>query len=225
MSPEQLREVFHVEHKDLVPNYEVVELAHQLNNHHSINKRSINSNNLLSKNNEVSSVSENSDSKSKVLSKNNHHVKKDLSKNRFENKSLTVEDTPSKFSDYDLKSIKQHNVSFTAFGEHLNLTLEPAQGLFRDGPNLLKMWHVRPDANASQGLFYERIKEVSIDKQCANVSCKSFETQVINFTFRAFLWSLSRFKIQKFEALQAGSDRLFVFLFSVNASYPSIIRQ
>lgn len=158
MSPEQLREVFHVEHKDLVPNYEIVELAHQLS-HHSIHKRSINSDNLLSKSNQVSSVS---DSKSKVLSKNNHHVKKDLSKIRLVSEDLTVAETPSKYHDYDLKSIKQHNVSFTAFGEHLNLTLKPTQGLFPHGPNLLKMWHVRPDANASQGLFYERVEEVSI---------------------------------------------------------------
>lgn len=149
MSPSQLREVFHVEHKDLVPNYEVVELTHQLTNHHSINKRSINSDNLLSKN-KVSSVSDNSsDSKSKVLSKNNHHVKKDLSK------------IAKKFNDYDLKKVDQHKVSFNAFGENVNLTLKPTQGLFRDGPKLLKMWHVRPDANASQGLFYERVEEVS----------------------------------------------------------------
>lgn len=162
MSPSQLREVFHVEHKDLVPNYEIIELTHQLTNHHSINKRSINSDNLLSKN-RVFSVSEFSDSKSKVLSKNNHHVKKDLSKIRFESKSLPLDEkSPAKkFDDYDLKSVKQHNVSFSAFGEHLNLTLKPTQGLFRDGPNMMKMWHVRPDANASQGLFYERVEEVS----------------------------------------------------------------
>lgn len=165
MSPSQLREVFHVEHRDLVPNYEVVELTHHMTNHHSIHKRSINSDNLLNKSNKVSSVSENSDSKSKVLSKNNHHVKKDLSKIRFA--SLTVEEErPGKFGNYDLKATKQHNVSFTAFGEHLNLTLKPTEGLFRDGPNLLKMWHVRPDANASQGLFYERIEEeVSVIKR------------------------------------------------------------
>ena len=164
MSPSQLREVFHVEHKDLVPNYEVIELTHQLTDHHSINKRSINSDNLLSKN-RVSSLSENSDNKSKVLSKNNHHVKKDLSKIRFESKTFDEKTLPNKFDNYDLKSVKQHNVSFSAFGEHLNLTLKPTQGLFRDGPNMLKMWHVRPDANASQGLFYERIEEVSLIKQ------------------------------------------------------------
>lgn len=150
MSPTQLQEVFHVEHRDLVPNYEIVELTHKLTNHHNIHKRSINSDNSVNKN-KISSVSENSD-RSKVQSKNNHHVKKDLSKVRF---------NASKLCNYDLKRIQQHQVSFIAFGEHVNLTLEPTQGLFRDGPNLLKMWHVRPDANASQGLFYERVEEVS----------------------------------------------------------------
>lgn len=147
-----------------MPNYEIVELAHHLTNHHNINKRSIISDNLLSKN-KVSSVSDSNSSdsfgKSKVLSKNNHHVKKDLSKLRFESKTADDEVKTKKFDDYDLKNIKQHNVSFSAFGEHLNLTLKPTEGLFREGPNMLKMWHVRPDANASQGLFYERIEEVS----------------------------------------------------------------
>lgn len=183
MSPSQLREVFHVEHRDLVPNYEIVELTHHLTNHHSINKRSINSDNLLSKN-KVSSVSDDSDSKSKVLSKNNHHVKKDLSKIRLASKTLTLVEKSTKFDDYDLKSVQQHNVSFSAFGEHLNLTLKPTQGLFKEGPNLLKMWHVRPDANASQGLFYERVEEVSLIKQIPLVlifkTAMSFEENLSN---------------------------------------------
>jgi hypothetical protein len=157
MTPSQLREVFHVEHKDLVPNYEVVRLNHHLT-HHSINKRSINSDNLLH-NNKVSSVSVN-DNKSKIVSKNNHHVKKDLSKIPFDKNSVSVVET-KKYHDYDLKSVNEHKVSFSAFGENLNLTLKPTLGLFRDGPNSLKMFHARSDANASQGVTYERIEEVS----------------------------------------------------------------
>lgn len=166
MSPSQLREVFHVEHKDLVPNYELVKLKHHLT-HHSINKRSINSDNLLSnKNNINNKISKNSDSissnKSKIVSKNNHHVKKDLSKIPFDVNSISNAENNKKYNDYDLKKVKAHNVSFSAFGEHLNLTLKPAEGLFRDGPNSLKMWHVRSDANASQGVTYEKIEDVSI---------------------------------------------------------------
>lgn len=171
MTPSQLQEVFHVEHKELVPNYEIVSLNHYLShNHHSINKRSINSDNLLLKNNnnninvnnnKVSSVVSESSGKSKIVSKNNHHVKKDLSKIPFDSNSISNEEKKS-FHDYDLKQINEHNVSFSAFGENLNLTLKPTQGLFREGPNSLKMWHVRPDANASQGVTYERIQDVSI---------------------------------------------------------------
>lgn len=159
MSPSQLREVFHVEHRDLVPNYELVKLTHHLtHNHHSINKRSINSDNLLS-NNINKFNSDSSSSNSKIVSKNNHHVKKDLSKIPFDG-DKNVENT-KKYHDYDLKKVSAHNVSFSAFGENLNLTLKPAAGLFRDGPNSLKMWHVRPDANASQGVTYEKIEDVS----------------------------------------------------------------
>jgi hypothetical protein len=162
MSPIQLQEIFHVEHKDLVPNYEVVELKHLLSNIHDIHKRSINSDNVFSRN-QVSPETDNRDkNKSKVLGKENHHVKKDLSKTKLNdsNDFTDVDSAPRKFNNYDLKSVQEHTVSFNAFGQHVNLTLKPTKGLFKNGPNFLKMWHVRPDANASQGLLYEPVEEV-----------------------------------------------------------------
>ncbi|CAO1381348.1 unnamed protein product [Diamesa tonsa] len=180
MSPSQLQEIFHVDDKELVPNYEVVKLVHQSTNHH-IDKRSINSNNLFNNDNSFSvnsnKFSDSVNNSTKIKNKNNHHVKKDLSKIPFADKSANngglndaivgpPRDIPAdvnvNFKDYDLKSVKQHNVSFSAFGELLNLTLKPTEGLFKNGPNSLKMWHVRPDANASQGLFYEKVEEVSV---------------------------------------------------------------
>ena len=183
MSPSQLQEIFHVDDKELVPNYEVVKLIHQSTNHH-IDKRSINSNNLFNNDNSFSvnsnKFSDSVNNSTKIKNKNNHHVKKDLSEIPFANKSVNngggnnddsvgpPRDIPAdvnvNFKDYDLKSVKQHNVSFSAFGELLNLTLKPTEGLFKYGPNSLKMWHVRPDANASQGLFYEKVEEVSVVK-------------------------------------------------------------
>lgn len=178
MSPSQLQEIFHVDDKELVPNYEVVKLVHQSTNHH-IDKRSINSNNLFNNDNSFSvnsnKFSDSVNNSTKIKNKNNHHVKKDLSKLAFADKSANNDaivgpprDIPAdvnvNFKDYDLKSVKQHNVSFSAFGELLNLTLKPTEGLFKNGPNSLKMWHVRPDANASQGLFYEKVEEVSVVK-------------------------------------------------------------
>lgn len=61
----------------------------------------------------------------------------------------------------DLSNIREHNVSLSAFGDVYNLTLRPTDGLFKDGPQFLKMWSVQTDPNATQGLQYEQILEVS----------------------------------------------------------------
>lgn len=135
MSPAQLQQTFHVEDVDLVPNYEVVKLVHS--NHRT--KRSFddlkNNNNLVQ-----------------------HHVKKDLSKTSY----FSDKKFKKSFSDninYS-ENNNDHSVSFQAFGEVLNLTLKPTQGLFKDGPQSLRMWSVRSDPNATQGLEYEEIVEV-----------------------------------------------------------------
>lgn len=55
-----------------------------------------------------------------------------------------------------------HNVSLSAFGEQLHLRLTPTEGLFKNGgPHTLRMWTVKPNPNASQGLDYEEVIEVS----------------------------------------------------------------
>lgn len=57
---------------------------------------------------------------------------------------------------------RHHNVSLTAFGERLHLKLTPTEGLFKNGgPHTLRMWTVKPNPNASQGLDYEEVIEVS----------------------------------------------------------------
>lgn len=57
---------------------------------------------------------------------------------------------------------RNHNVSLTAFGERLHLKLTPTEGLFKHGgPHTLRMWTVKPNPNASQGLDYEEVIEVS----------------------------------------------------------------
>jgi hypothetical protein len=169
MSPSQLKEIFHVDDINLVPNYEIVKLVHHTN-HHSINKRSIDSNNLFNSNTKNSfSINSDSVSDKKSVSKNNHHVKKDLSKipyfdkSEYNEKSLNSNRNNENIK-YNLKNnnnVKQHNVSFSAFGDVLNLTLTPTEGLFKNGPNSLKMWNVRSDPNATQGLVYEEVEEVS----------------------------------------------------------------
>lgn len=136
MSPAQLQQAFQVESVDLVPKYEVVKLVHS--NHRT--KRSFdefkNNNNLVQ-----------------------HHVKKDLSKaSYFSDKKFK-----KSFSDnLNYSENNDHNVSFQAFGQMLNLTLKPTKGLFKDGPQSLRMWSVRSDPNATQGLEYEEIVEVCL---------------------------------------------------------------
>lgn len=61
----------------------------------------------------------------------------------------------------DLSNIKEHNVSLNVFGEVYNLTLRPTDGLFKNGPQSLEMWNVNTNPNATQGLQYDQIKEVS----------------------------------------------------------------
>lgn len=72
-----------------------------------------------------------------------------------------VQNEKVKISDLiNLSDIKEHKVSFDAFGETLNLTLRPTEGLFKEGPQSLKMWHAHPDPNATDGINYEEVGQV-----------------------------------------------------------------
>lgn len=162
MSESQLQSIFHVDSQDLVPHYELIKLTHHGTTHH-INKRSINS---------ISA----SDKKSTSSA---HHVKKDLSKSAYfselknsiaqqqisENISINSNrNNASNDSDttviVDLGNVSEHNVSLSAFGNFYNLTLRPTDGLFKDGPQAMRMWSVETNPNATQGLEYDEIVEV-----------------------------------------------------------------
>lgn len=74
-----------------------------------------------------------------------------------------VQNEKVKISDLiNLSDIKEHKVSFDAFGETLNLTLRPTVGLFKEGPQSLKMWHAHPDPTATDGINYEEVGQVRI---------------------------------------------------------------
>lgn len=168
MSESQLQSIFHVDSHDLVPHYELIKLTHHGTSHH-INKRSINSISTFDKKSTDSSSS------------SAHHVKKDLSKSAYfselknsiakqqqisENISINSNsNNGSNVSDsavlVDLGNVSEHNVSLSAFGNNYNLTLRPTEGLFKDGPQLTRMWSVETNPNATQGLEYDEIVEVS----------------------------------------------------------------
>ncbi|SPP75942.1 blast:Venom metalloproteinase 3 [Drosophila guanche] len=138
MSLEQLQSVFHVDTHDGVPNYEVVELLHHDN--HQRRRRSFSAT-------------------STALPP--HHVKKDLSKNSYysEMKQDAIELGGNHLSRLDVSAIQSHNVSFSAFGHHMNLTLRATKGLFKDAAHQLRMWSVGSEPNATHGLDLHEIAQ------------------------------------------------------------------
>ncbi|XP_055701898.1 A disintegrin and metalloproteinase with thrombospondin motifs like isoform X3 [Phlebotomus papatasi] len=152
MSPEQLHTIFHVDSVEKVPNYEVVELTHHTPSTHHLRKRHIDSGNALDGPNQLP-----------------HHVKKDLSKTPFysvpktslgKNSSDSARNSVNEIPGVvNLSDVKEHKVSFEAFGEKVKLQLKPTEGLFKDGPQNLRMWAVKSDPNATQGLNYEEITQ------------------------------------------------------------------
>lgn len=173
MSPTQLQQVFHVDEVNQVPNYELIKLTHLSTAHHVRKKRSIET----ASNSVSSSGSKISSNKNNLVS--NHHVKKDLSKVPIDDKlnsifgaelkkekiydaaaqrqSSSAESEKVRISDLTLSDIKEHKVSFDAFGQRLNLTLKPTEGLLKEGTQSLKMWHAHPDPNATDGINYEEV--------------------------------------------------------------------
>ncbi|KAH8336963.1 hypothetical protein KR059_009298, partial [Drosophila kikkawai] len=146
MSPEQLQSVFHVDTHDAVPHYELVQLLHH--DEHSLRQR------------RRRSIGESPKPHAALPP---HHVKKDLSKNAYYSELKHKASMASGGSGGnhllgpDVSSIKAHNVSFSAFGQHLNLTLRATQGLFKGAPHQLRMWSVGSEPNATHGLDLQEI--------------------------------------------------------------------
>lgn len=156
MSADQLAAVFQVPAAHLVPEYEVITLNHHGSQHnagHHLHRRDI-----------ASSPS----------SQQPHHKKMDFSKSSYYS---DAKNRPSASNDgnadrqlyhpqllsqprvnVDLSALSEHNVSLSAFGTVYNLTLRPTHGLFRDGVQALRMWTVRSEPNATNGLDYEPVE-------------------------------------------------------------------
>nr|XP_016930091.1 A disintegrin and metalloproteinase with thrombospondin motifs 1 isoform X5 [Drosophila suzukii] len=143
MSPEQLQSVFHVDTHDAVPHYELVQLLHHENHNYNHQRRR-------------RSIGE----RAKVnAAPPPHHVKKDLSKNAYysELKHEAMSSGGNHLFGPEVSAIKSHNVSFSAFGQHLNLSLRATQGLFKGAPHQLRMWTVGSEPNATHGLDLQEI--------------------------------------------------------------------
>uniref|UniRef100_A0A182NPQ8 Uncharacterized protein n=1 Tax=Anopheles dirus TaxID=7168 RepID=A0A182NPQ8_9DIPT len=191
MSSAQLQEVFHVDHVDLVPHYELVTLTHHTNRPVLVNSRR--------KRAVDGASSAPAGSKGNALAPASHHVKKDLSKVRFTEKVSELAAKPQRKVSVPLEAgplvqsggpprpvddattlepmdggvsiadINEHRVSFDAFGENVNLTLRKTEGLLRGGTHSLRMWNVRSDPNSTQGLVYEEIHDESTSAHSAGM--------------------------------------------------------
>lgn len=138
-----------------------------------LNRSNTNSNNSLFSSNIHSKIVKNSLSNSEFYNENKNQYK-----SQFTLPSEVLRDSESDFSDSDdqtkqnlfsqlnLDNIKEHNVSLNVFGQVFNLTLRPTKRLFRNGPQSLQMFAVIATPNATNGLSYEPIKEVSLFIHC-----------------------------------------------------------
>ncbi|XP_030560951.1 uncharacterized protein LOC115762743 isoform X2 [Drosophila novamexicana] len=152
MSPEQLHSVFHVDTHDAVPHYELVQLFHHTSHGGLQRKRRSIGEQLAA-----------------TVQQKPHHVKKDLSKNAYYSElkhqaAASGADSANQLLGGDISSIKSHNVSFSAFGRHMNLTLRATQGLFKGAPHELRMWSVGSEPNATHGLDLQEILDEQHDK-------------------------------------------------------------
>ncbi|XP_064552167.1 A disintegrin and metalloproteinase with thrombospondin motifs like isoform X8 [Drosophila montana] len=154
MSPEQLHSVFHVDTHDAVPHYELVQLFHHTSHGGLQRKRRSIGEQLAA-----------------TVQQKPHHVKKDLSKNAYYSElkqqaaaSGAGAGSGNQLLGGDISSIKSHNVSFSAFGRHTNLTLRATQGLFKGAPHELRMWSVGSEPNATHGLDLQEILDEQHDK-------------------------------------------------------------
>ena len=161
MSAQQLQSIFHVDTADAVPHYEVVQLLHhdsqepathdQLYNHYRRRRRSVEA---------LAEIKDN------MAYEEMNHVKKDLSKSPYyselKTKSVKALHSNSVYEPVakDVKDMKEHKVSFKAFGKDLNLTLKQTDSLFKNGHlHRLPMWYVDNEANATHGLNIQKIED------------------------------------------------------------------
>lgn len=159
MSPEQLQAVFHVEDVNSVPNYELVQLEHLGTEHNGelLRRRRSADNSMFGSANSKDSQHVKKDlSKSPYYSELKHHAQSDGGGSASAN-SISDQSYREKLKNLDLSGIKEHNVSLSAFGEVFNLTLRPTDGLFKNGPDSLRMFTIRSEPNATHGLALEEV--------------------------------------------------------------------
>lgn len=159
MSPHQLRAIFHVDTYDSIPNYEIVQLLHHNSDAEAFNH-------LPHYRRRRRSIEDTLPTETEI----HQPIKKDLSKTAYYSKLKREQYKQNEHANSvyagladDLRKEfkKEHKITFEAFGENINLTLRPTQGLFKDagGAHKLPMWYVHPEANATNGLNIQKIED------------------------------------------------------------------
>lgn len=148
MTADQLQTVFQVTSPHDVPVYELITINHHGSSHHVARR---DTNHIIITASEPSHYS---------------HKKQDLSKSSYysplkNGRTKQQQQAKQQKQHLDVRLLAEHNVSLNAFGESYNLTLRPTQGLFKDGPHSLRMWTVTSEPNATHGLEYRPVIEVS----------------------------------------------------------------
>lgn len=148
MTTQQLSSIFYEENVNSIPYYELVKLTHHgtIQYGSAVRRRR---RNTSENRKEVSFKDIESEAGSKKK-----EIRKSPSSRKIEEQPLadSYKQAQKRFGLLDLKYIKEHNVSFSAFGNILNLTLRRTETLFRDGPQSLRMWTVTNDSSLNHNL-------------------------------------------------------------------------
>lgn len=178
MTPDELRNVFHVEHHSQVPIYHLVHLTHHLARRHIPSSHSSNSHTLnsgkvphekISKptktNNPPSLLNDEMFIKAKEYIKdvdligdlnNTVSVQFDVSNSSEISDSASDGDTEHTVENQE---DDVHKIELEAFGKQLKLVLKKQEGLVKkDG---LRMWKVLTNESQPHGIDYEEMKTVS----------------------------------------------------------------
>lgn len=186
MSPDELRNVFHVEHHNLVPEYHLVHLTHHLSRRHipadhAINSHTSNPGKVPHEKTQKPKPTWKTETSPPSLLNDEMFVKakeyiKDVDIIGDLNNTVSVQfgvSNSSEVSDSDISAsefgdkehtvdgqdLDIHRIDLEAFGKQLNLVLKKQQGLLKkDG---LKMWRALTNESQPHGVDYEEMTSVS----------------------------------------------------------------
>lgn len=200
MTPDQLQAVFQVDSFHDVPHYNLVTLSHH-GSAHRVSRRDTTANQLQQPSNSAAEPQHSS------------HKKHDLSKSSYYSASKKQSAITTQHQYLDVRLLAEHNVSLSAFGDTYNLTLRPTQGLFKEGTQSLRMWTVTSEPNATDGLEYRPVLEVSRIGYAPDVQLRflKLHVKVFGLTLQLCVVATSAFRFGNYMVyiLRTSTAQLF----------------